>query len=307
MDGVARSTERRLATWSARTFFRLALFAALLLIVFALGQGVTEVGFSGRLLLGISAALVIGLGLRRAVPRIRFRLRTLLIAMLVCGISLAWLGNKIREVREEQQILNRVRAGGFSISVTQWYSNWMPRWVTRGFGLSAALATGSLDCVAKNRGVQDEDLQALAGLRFCQLSVSFSNVTDDQIVRTPLPPNLKCFSAQRTALGHRALERIADCQNLEALEMYGTQVTDDGVAHLVQMPNLYLLGLEKTPLTDGAVKHLKQMQQLRVLRIWQTNITPEAMNELRQALPNCVILDDIGQTTRENYFYWPER
>jgi len=305
---------RQLVSLITRTIALLFIAAALLLVLIALTYGVTEVGATGLLLLGIAAALVIGYGLRLAWPSllragrripVRFGLRTLLIMTLACGVSLAWLGNKVRDMREQRQILRQVFAGGFSVGVTDWYSDRMPRWVYRWFGLSAPIATDSLGCICNNKVVRDEDLRALAGLRFCELSLNFSNVTDDQIVRAPLPANLKCFSAQGTALGDRALAHLADCQSLEAVELYGVQVTDAGVAHLVRLPNLYILGLEKTSLTDGAVEHLKKMKQLRALRIWQTNITPRSMNELRDNLPDCVIVDDSRQATQENCFYWP--
>ncbi len=323
MDGTSQTPERqgatgarRLVLLAAQTFVLFVIVAALLLLLYALLVGVTDVGPSGFVLLGAAAALVFCYGLRLAWPlliraarriAVRFSLRTLLIMTVVCGVCVAWLGNKVRDVREQRRILGQVFEGGFGVGFTDWYSDWMPRWVYRRFGISGPIATGSLDCVVNNATVRDEDLRALAGLRFCELSLNFSNVTDDQIVGGPLPANLKCFAAQGTALGDRALEHIAGCQSLEAVELHGTSVTDAGVAHLVRLPNLYMLGLEKTPLTDDAVEHLKKMKQLRVLRVWQTSITPQRMDELRKALPECLIVDDFRKATKETYFYWPEK
>ena len=146
MEGPSQTGKHRLISASARLFFRLVVAAALLLVLIALWQGVTEVGFSGIVLLGTAAALVVGYGLRLVWPLllsvgrrfpVRFGLRTLLITTLACGVSLAWLGNKARDVREQRQILRQVFAGGFSVGVTDWYSDRMPHWVYRWFGLSA--------------------------------------------------------------------------------------------------------------------------------------------------------------------------
>jgi hypothetical protein len=322
MDGPSQTVElhfaaatRRLVAWAARMFVRLVFAAALLLILIALLLGVTEVGRTGIVLLGTAAAIVVGHGLRLAWPtlvsasrriRLRFSLRTLLAMTLVSGVGLAWLGNKLRDVREQRQIVRQISAGGFFVWFSDGYDSSAPQRYYDWFGISGAIATGTLEGARNNSTIRDEDLRALAGLRIRSLSLNVSNVTDDQINRCQLPAGLKCFAAAETGVGDRTVEHIASCQSLEAVELSGTKVTDAGVAHLVRLPNMYMLGLEKTPLTDDAVEHLKKMKQLHVLRIWQTSITPQKMEELRKALPDCLILDDWRQVTAENHLGWPQ-
>jgi hypothetical protein len=262
--------------------------------------------------LSIAAAIILGQGLRLAAPkiaallgriRLRFSLRTLLVVTLALGLALAWLGNKVRDVRQQSAHLDTAFNHGFGVS----FHDSMPDWVYRWFGMNGALAWGDLETVSHNASLRDGDLPALHGLRFRAISLNGSPITDEQVESWQPPHELRCFSAQRTKLGDRTLRHISQFKSLESIEFAGALPTDAGIFHLVQLPNLYMLGLEKTPLTDDALLHLKQMKQLRYLRIWQTGITPQGFKELREALPDCVIVDDWRNATAENYYYWPER
>lgn len=300
--------------WAARLFVRLAPAASLLLILIMVASGIAEIGSTGIALFAIAAAIVLGHGLRLAGPtivtamrriRLRFSLRTLLVMTVITGFGLAWIGNKVRDVRQQRALVDRAYDHGFVVG----FDDSLPGWLYDYFGINGALAWGDLEVVSKssNRPFCDDDLEVLHGLRYQWLHLSFSQVSEDHIARWRPPPGLRCFEAQGTALGDKTAQHISHRLSLEAVELNGTNVTDAGVAHLATLPNLYLLGLEKTSITDDSVERLKKLKQLRVLRIWQTGITPEGAEQLREALPNCVILDDRGQITEENYYYWPER
>jgi len=318
MDGVdphvGVASGRPLIGWASRLFVRLVFAASLLLILILVASGVAEIGSTGIALFAIAAAIVLGHSLRVAGPtivtalrriRLRFSLRTLLVMTVIAGFGLAWIGNKARDVRQQRALVDRAYDQDFVVG----FDNDMPSWLYDYFGITGALAWGDLEVVSKsnNRPFGDDDLEALHRLRYQSLHLSFSQVSEDHIARWRPPPGLRCLEAQGTALGDKTAQHISHCPSLEAVELYGTNVTDAGVAHLATLPNLYLLGLEKTSITDDSVEHLKKLKQLRVLRIWQTGITPEGAEQLREALPNCVILDDRGQITEQNYYYWPER
>jgi len=51
--------------------------------------------------------------------------------------------------------------------------------------------------------------------------------------------------------------------NLEKLDLYGTQVTDQGLIHLEQLPKLRSVGLRGTNVTDDNAKRLHQVLRER--------------------------------------------
>src|SRR4051812_28043307 len=113
LDGPPRRAGGQLASWSAKVFACSLLVAAVALLVILLALRVTEVGPYGRVIF-VAALLAVVARVMPAVVRIwqrtvgklrlRFGLRTLLLAVAVCGISLAWLGNFLRDVQHQRQI-----------------------------------------------------------------------------------------------------------------------------------------------------------------------------------------------------------
>ncbi len=298
VDTIDAKSRRRLVPWAARLFVRMVLGATFVLTLIQLANGVAEVGPTGIVLLAIAAAIVLGRGMRLAAPsigaalkriRIRFSLRTLLIMTMIAGLGLAWIGNRVRHVRQQRQLVRTAYDHGFLVG----FDDSVAEWAYGRFGMNGALACGDLDIVCKNTPIADGDLEALSGLRFLSLSLNRSNITDDQIVRWTPPRALVSFEAQATGLGDKSAEHLARFEQLEEIDLHGTKISDEGVSHLARLPRLYALGLRKTTITDAAIKDLAKMKQLRVLKVWQTSMTPEGVEELRRALPECIVVTDF--------------
>jgi hypothetical protein len=286
----------RFLSWVAIVFTRLTLGAAILLVLVLAILGEFEPGPAGLALLAIAAAIVlVHLGQRlwpyvwSAATRVkpRFGLRTLLLATLVSGVALAWIGYRVRDIRQQRQFLDRAFAHNFMVG----FDSEMPWWLYKYFGWNGVLAWGQVGIVCKQETerITDDDLRSLDGLRYQDLRVSFSDLNDRQIRLWKPPKELRCFWAQATPLGDSTAEFLSQCGGLETIELWGTPITDQGVAHLARLPNLHTLGLESTPVTDGAVRHLKTMKQLKELRVPRTGITPQGVAVLRAALPECEI------------------
>lgn len=303
MDGPSQTVERtfaaatrRLVSWAARTFVRLVFAATLLLILIALLLGVTDVGRTGIVLLGTAATIVIGHGLRLTWPyvssvvkriRVRFSLRTLLVMTVVSGIGLAWLGNKLRDVRQQRQILGRAFDRGLMVG----FDDAMPGWWYKRFGWNGVLFWGNVGIVCKDKppGMTADDLKAIEGLRYSELLLSRSGITDPQLRHWTPPKELRNLKAQLTGFNDNTAVYVSQFKQLEELDLWGASLTDAGIAHLARLPQLHTLGLARTPITDDAVKHLKSMMKLQVLTIWQSGISPQGIEELKAALPNCTI------------------
>jgi hypothetical protein len=232
----------------------------------------------------------------------RFGLRTLLLAVAVCGIGLGWLGNLIRDVQHQRQILDGAFSRGYMVNTVD---DWITRWMYPRFGLNGALALRELDYVSMERrtsAIRGEDFEALTGLRFKRLSLNHCLVTDDEFAHLKPIAGLKQFDAQNTGLSDKATQHLSQFEDLEDIDIQWTKVTDDGIAHLARFNKLRSAILINTPITDRSVAALKSMKQLRYLFVQGTSITPQGVAELRLALPDCDV-DDSSACKYPPYYY----
>ena len=68
-----------------------------------------------------------------------------------------------------------------------------------------------------------------------------------------------------------------------------TEVTDDGLEHLIGLTNLQTLILNDTKVTDKGLEHLEGLTNLEWLQVG-ANVTDEGIGKLKTALPKCLIL-----------------
>jgi hypothetical protein len=70
----------------------------------------------------------------------------------------------------------------------------------------------------------------------------------------------------------------------------GSQITDDGLAHLKNLRQLEFLDLKKNKrLTDAGLVHLEGLKNLDQLILIGTQVTPAGVKQLQQKLPNTKI------------------
>jgi Leucine-rich repeat (LRR) protein len=77
---------------------------------------------------------------------------------------------------------------------------------------------------------------------------------------------------------------------VEEVDLTGTQVTDAGLAHLQGLTGLQGLWLINTQVTDAGLAHLQGLTGLQVLSLDNTQVTDAGLAKLRQALPKCAII-----------------
>ena len=73
------------------------------------------------------------------------------------------------------------------------------------------------------------------------------------------------------------------------VDLFGSEVTDAGLAHLTGLTALEVLDLEGTQVTDAGLAHLTGLTGLEFLFLDDTQVTEMGVAELQQALPNCRI------------------
>ena len=88
----------------------------------------------------------------------------------------------------------------------------------------------------------------------------------------------------------RILEDITVILDLDFLSLFGTKVTDAGLAHLKGLTNLRGLRLTDTNITDAGLVHLKGLTNLGYLYLNSTEVTESGVKDLKESLPGCNIL-----------------
>jgi hypothetical protein len=131
------------------------------------------------------------------------------------------------------------------------------------------------------RGSTSLDLSGFAALRY--LTLSFQRKSGD-------------FFDDADLAG------LADCKNLEWLQIGPRKFSDEGLAHLAGLAKMERLGIGGPDLTDHGLVHLLNMKDLNHLSIDDGRFTAEALRHLEQIsamsnlfLPTCPAFDHNAQ------------
>jgi hypothetical protein len=207
----------------------------------------------------------------------RFKLRTLLIAWLVCG---AWLGWWIHSARQQRDAVAGIRqltnlgVIGYSFEADYSHNKWWPRidptansWIP-GFALEA-LGNDFFHNVVyvqvdEENGLRPElaaQLSRLENLRSLILLCDVSDVALDRLTDLRELRSLQVFSSDSDDAS-RAISRLP---KLEALTINWGGLTGDGFANLARMRTLKSLTLDR--MTDEGLAQLAQNRKLEGLYI----------------------------------------
>src|SRR5262249_59328043 len=81
------------------------------------------------------------------------------------------------------------------------------------------------------------------------------------------------------------VKEIGKLTELQALDLYGTSIDDDGLAQLKDLQHLRRTGLGGTSITDKGLAHLERLQALQWVWVPKDGVTREAVEKLKQARP----------------------
>ena len=82
------------------------------------------------------------------------------------------------------------------------------------------------------------------------------------------------------------LAEIGKLTELQAIELSGTTVTDEGLAQFANLQNLRSMSLVNTPITDGGLVHLAKLQSLQFLWLPKNRVTQAGVERLKRACPD---------------------
>lgn len=233
--------------------------------------------------------------------RLRFSLRTLLLATLAIGSTLGWVLHERRRIAARR---TAIEAAGFhDLGYTVPFPQ--PEWHKRLFGNDWP---NHLPDLSAPYDVTDSQVTALAGLnQLRSLSISGSaNVTDTACLTIGTLDGLESLDLRDTAISDVGLERLvalprltsldlghtrisdaglaqlARMPQLESLSVAGCRCTPSGLARLIVLPRLEKLDLSDTPFGNAEALGLGNLTRLKQLNLSRTQITDEGLLQIKR-------------------------
>lgn len=163
----------------------------------------------------------------------QFRLRTLLIAIVVLSLPLSWVGVIIQRARNQMKAVRAIQTVGGEVrynyrrayvSSNEWDSlsscaappQWMRALVGNEFSVAVCNCCYGLDANW----------------------VELEEINDKQMLCLLKCSTLEYLCIRDSQVTDRGLERLRELRNLKLLVLYGTQVTPEGVKRLQEaLPN----------------------------------------------------------------------
>ncbi len=216
----------------------------------------------------------------------QFRLRTLLVIVLVLSLPLSWVRTGLDRARRRQRAAEVIEAAGGG---AQWYKKHTPYW-SRRLGLEYLYQDVRLVDLSNMDSYEDVH----------DLGLSSTTVTDNEVAGLKVLTNLNALRLCGAQVTDAGLAHLSEMEDMQDLRLDGTRVTDAGLAHLKSMTKLGYLALDDTQITDSGLKHLAGLHDLSDLLFRGTPITGPGLEHLhgltrlqRLALSNTQI-DDAG-------------
>jgi hypothetical protein len=203
---------------------------------------------------------------------VRFRVRTMLVLVLVTG---GWLGWFVRSARIQHDAVAAVERGGGSVTYSWQWKNGReipyadqspprPKWLVDLFGIHYfGHVTKVVNVTAGNADAGMGSIGTLRGLESLELGGFL--VTD------------------------AGLRHLKDLTSLQSLDISCCDVTDEGLVYLKGLTGLKVLSLRRTWVTDAGLAHLKSLTSLELLDLEETQVTDGGIRDLKRAMPTTII------------------
>jgi hypothetical protein len=214
---------------------------------------------------------------------LRFSLRSLLVAITLLAMGLAWFAywreGKRREAAAGDWVLHH--GGGIAEFHSREATN--PPWWVR--CLAETLPDRCLRTVTYVDFLKDPTDADLAVLRdlpnLKQLNLNdAASVTPKGLEPLAKMRHLEVLYLMRTPVGDKGLAHAQNVHGLRELWVEGTGITDASVPWIVSNPKLTHLDVDGAKITDRSAPHLAKLQNLEVLALRNTQITSRGLAEI---------------------------
>lgn len=200
---------------------------------------------------------------------LQFRLRTLLIVVLLLSLPLSWFGTRLARAGKQREAVVAIKRLGGSV-VYDWED-----------ASSSSAAKPPSSWLRTLLG--DDFFDTIVRVEFWDPCVTNADLKHVDVL-TELQ-TLVLFSTHVTDSGLVHLEHLSE---LRTLSLLCRQTTDTGLEHLHGLDKLQHLCCSST-VTDAGLEHLKLLTNLKRLRFHDENATDEGIENLQEALPDCEI------------------
>jgi internalin A len=224
-----------------------------------------------------------------AAPRRRwsqFSLRTLLVAMLLSGLLLGYIGYERREAARFQTLYAELAANKDAQLVVP--ESRRPRWLRfiLGDNSSKFLRSVWID----SRKFDDDDLTRLANFRYLEhITLINTRARGSGLAAFARHPRLRGLRCVSCPLDNSAVPHIANIRGLRELDLSLTEVTGESLVHVEGLVQLRHLGLGGTKIDGPHLRHLSALKNLRYLELSGTQVNDAGLAHLAD-LP----LDQLG-------------
>jgi YHS domain-containing protein len=175
--------------------------------------------------------------------------RSLVLLVLVCFVSVAALGAGVTFTPPQQESVNKITAKG-------------------GLVMQLAADTDSL---------------------VVNMSLGGKQTTDAEVAEVKNLPKVAQLNLANTAVTDNGLAAVSGLTEVTALHVEKTGVTDAGLAHVKGLAKLEYLNLYGTAVSDKGIANLSGLKNLKRLYLWQTKVTDAGVNALKKGTPGLVV------------------
>jgi hypothetical protein len=252
--------------------------------------------------------------------RYQFRMRTLLVVMLLFGVGIGWTGHRMYRARQ-----NRARLAAFDKEVSELEAlgcsvrtelTRRRTWLEKRFHdpggpevyvrevrkvtfsqLPPTPGQGNLNAAAVDhlaklenlesvtlclgRRCTDAELEHLAGLtKLRHLMIYGYGLTDAGLKYLRVLANLESRDLYSQKITGAGLEHLQGLTNLRSLTLTGRRIKEDELDHLKELSNLKTLKLGDFQMTDAGLEHLQGRVNLRELRLTHTQVSDAGLEHL---------------------------
>lgn len=220
----------------------------------------------------------------------QFRLRTLLVGMLLVSLGLGWFAAR-RQVAQRQRaaVAGIVGLGGvvhfdYEFAAHGGFDRWSrpnePTWLRNLLSEDFFHRAVSVS-FCNQRELTDDDLGFLEDLpQLKGLSIDRGRISDEGLGHLAGLTSLERLTLAHVGITDAGLERLEGLRHLRSLNLFGTAVTGAGLESLQGLPRLQQLNLAYTQLRDEELANLRACRQLQEVRLRGANITDAGLGYL---------------------------
>ncbi|MBJ6369137.1 DUF2231 domain-containing protein [Snuella sedimenti] len=131
------------------------------------------------------------------------------------------------------------------------------------------------------------------------LEVTYSSYNKEPITTNKLEMLLKAktnivwLDFSGVPLNEDVVPKLGQLENLVALRMSNSNLTDAGIKAFESLKHLEYLNLYGNPISDASLESLQKLKGLQKLYLWKTNVSDEGMKSLKAYLEGATIVSGL--------------